>query len=730
MKKYLIPIIAVLFFLIPHQAHAAIGFVNRTEVFSSSISGSGTATLASPSINVIGGNFLYVFVDAQNNCPAIDNGGGFAGNTTTLTDTAGNTFIPMGIPPITSNSNCVYQFYAKNVNGSGSDVVTEHIDSSHGGSTGTYQTFTVYQYNGVDKTNPLDNSNQSSSFLSGSTMSTGNITVSGTSDLLIGGMEADGQPITGGSGFTFTAITDGFGGYTGDEYKFTSTSQAVTASQSSSLGWIMVGASFKAAKYVRFSVGQNLTQVLGNITTGLVGWWKFDQGSGTVAVDSSGNSNTGTLTTTGVDGPPIWVTGKIGPSAIRTNLNGDQYTSIPNSSSLQVGDAFTISAWINPTDLTQRWDVFSTRYPSNNSGAWQLEVGSGFGTNSNTNTVAVTGSGTYINCGANSLLATGNWYMITYVHPTGTGVGTIYINGQPISSDVSCNTTYAISNNTDPKVISAGTSDFYPGNTDDVRLYNTTLTASQVSQLYQYTGYTYNRVSIGQNIVQIADNVLSSIVSWYKFDEGKGIIAYNSSPTLNNAVLNNAPTYVQGKVGPYSLSFNGTNQNVNVPFNAAFDVPHATFSAWIKTSTDGGCIMSRGPFIVFDYCIDHGISGGSFPGLPSFFNDSLGSWVNANTVVTDGNWHFVAVTIDGTNAKFYLDGKPDGSAANPDLPTGAGTALCIGSRLSSDCVPADDSLFFTGNIDDARIYSSALTASQIAALYLYTGYTYNRFSVY
>jgi hypothetical protein len=38
-------------------------------------------------------------------------------------------------------------------------------------------------------------------------------------------------------------------------------------------------------------------------TNGLVGWWKFDDGSGTSAVDSSGNGNTGTLVNS-----PAWTT--------------------------------------------------------------------------------------------------------------------------------------------------------------------------------------------------------------------------------------------------------------------------------------------------------------------------------------------------------------------------------------------------------------------------------------
>ena len=38
-------------------------------------------------------------------------------------------------------------------------------------------------------------------------------------------------------------------------------------------------------------------------STGLVGYWKFDEGSGTSAADSSGTGNTGTLNNT-----PTWST--------------------------------------------------------------------------------------------------------------------------------------------------------------------------------------------------------------------------------------------------------------------------------------------------------------------------------------------------------------------------------------------------------------------------------------
>src|SRR3989344_2045736 len=43
-------------------------------------------------------------------------------------------------------------------------------------------------------------------------------------------------------------------------------------------------------------------------TNGLIGYWAFEEQSGTTAGDSSGNGNTGTL----VNGP-TWTTGKVGP---------------------------------------------------------------------------------------------------------------------------------------------------------------------------------------------------------------------------------------------------------------------------------------------------------------------------------------------------------------------------------------------------------------------------------
>lgn len=85
------------------------------------------------------------------------------------------------------------------------------------------------------------------------------------------------------------------------------------------------------------------TSAAQDLTEGLVGWWTFDEGSGDVAADSSGNGNDGTL-----NGPVEWVAeGKIGGAMAFTGPYN--FVLIPDAPSLNPTDAITIAAWINPS---------------------------------------------------------------------------------------------------------------------------------------------------------------------------------------------------------------------------------------------------------------------------------------------------------------------------------------------------------------------------------------------
>jgi hypothetical protein len=84
-----------------------------------------------------------------------------------------------------------------------------------------------------------------------------------------------------------------------------------------------------------------------DITSNLVGYWSFNDGTGTVATDFSGNGNTGS-----VIGAPTWINGKRG-TALSFDGN-DDYIDVgdPSDGSLDFGTAtdFSISAWVKFTD--------------------------------------------------------------------------------------------------------------------------------------------------------------------------------------------------------------------------------------------------------------------------------------------------------------------------------------------------------------------------------------------
>ncbi|MFH1718232.1 MAG: LamG-like jellyroll fold domain-containing protein [Planctomycetota bacterium] len=75
----------------------------------------------------------------------------------------------------------------------------------------------------------------------------------------------------------------------------------------------------------------------------LVGWWTFDEGSGSTAADSSGNGNTGTL-----NGPVEWTAdGKIGGAMKFTGPYN--YVLVQNNAKLNPTRQITIAAWVNPS---------------------------------------------------------------------------------------------------------------------------------------------------------------------------------------------------------------------------------------------------------------------------------------------------------------------------------------------------------------------------------------------
>src|SRR5262249_25886256 len=76
--------------------------------------------------------------------------------------------------------------------------------------------------------------------------------------------------------------------------------------------------------------------------SGPIGYWAFDEGSGNTATDTSGNGRNGTITS------PTWISG-----AVNSALSFNGTTSSVVTPAIPLGNAFSISAWVNPAATPQ-----------------------------------------------------------------------------------------------------------------------------------------------------------------------------------------------------------------------------------------------------------------------------------------------------------------------------------------------------------------------------------------
>ncbi len=197
----------------------------------------------------------------------------------------------------------------------------------------------------------------------------------------------------------------------------------------------------------------------------LVGWWQFEEGSGTVAKDSSGHGNNGTL-----NGGPQWVSGYSGGALKFDGI--DDYLDCGKDPSLDL-TAWTIAFWVN---VAQNKD-YNAFVVKGLDAAENYEV-LGFANGSMHFPIAMAGgTRTYVNSAAGVIVA-GEWAHFAYTYSSTTG-RRLYKDGSLVYSDAPSGTPQP---STEPLTIGneRPMTRFTDGTMDDVRIYNRVLTAGQV----------------------------------------------------------------------------------------------------------------------------------------------------------------------------------------------------------------------------------------------------------
>jgi uncharacterized protein (DUF427 family) len=220
-------------------------------------------------------------------------------------------------------------------------------------------------------------------------------------------------------------------------------------------------------------------------------------------------------------------------------------------------------------------------------------------------------------------------------------------------------------------------------------------------------------------IVTPADAGNANLVGHWKLDDGFGVTAADSSGNANDGMLRDDPEWVTGHDGG-ALRFDGTNDYVELPISSLIrSLTNSTFATWVNFPNAGGAwqrifdfgtgetvYMFLTPRTGTDGPMRFGITieGGGAPEQLATAPDTLPS-----------GWHHVAVTINADNdtITLYLDGSVVAQNTEATLnPSGLGSTTNNWLGRSQYAVDA----YYTGLIDDFRIYNRALTQAQVAWL--------------
>ena len=200
-----------------------------------------------------------------------------------------------------------------------------------------------------------------------------------------------------------------------------------------------------------------------------------------------------------------------------------------------------------------------------------------------------------------------------------------------------------------------------------------------------------------------------ALIGWWKFDEGQGYIAYDSSGYDNHGFIgtnngDSGPIWTVGIVGG-ALELDGTDDYVSINSIAPMMTTYNfTFSVWVKTenAADNDVLLGSNTDSSHEFLF--GINNGS-------------PWQEAAVtgeyppVVTDGQWHMLTYVSDSFKSRVYVDGvlrKED--TADDDM--AEETRWSIGQEWDSG--PSDE---YKGVLDDARFWIRALTAEEIATVF-------------
>lgn len=455
------------------------------------------------------------------------------------------------------------------------------------------------------------------------------------------------------------------------------------------------------------ALASNEVAALYHWAPGPVGYWPMDENTGSLTVlDKSGNNLTGIMN--GTMTISDWVPGKFG-SALDFDGSND-YVLSTGATQLQrtASNPWTIGGWYYIRNASGDVSTLTQVRKAASNHGYYLSYGI---VTSTISTDYYGGSGAYWRVRTTNDISLNGWHHIVATHDGAgyTGVK-IYVDGVSVPLTVSNAGSPTDITWTDTRMSIGADEGASPldGQADDVKIYNYARTPAQIA-------WEYNQ---------------GKPVAYYKFDECQGTVindwsqnsnggfnGRNGTLTIggsgNNQTVGTCSSGVSteawnnGTTGKFnaSMSFGGTDDYVNVPGSFLYD--EQTISFWAKAdwTTAAGIPLSSLQWTSPDH------DGFRFELLNDnlvtmIYNNAYGEYTYSHAL-TGSDWHQFTLTWTGTVTKSYVDGKMVDSATRTN-----GFAAIPGD-MDIGRYNYMDNGYFTGQVDEVKIFNYAMTDEQV-----------------
>ncbi|KPA17887.1 Pentaxin, partial [Candidatus Magnetomorum sp. HK-1] len=427
--------------------------------------------------------------------------------------------------------------------------------------------------------------------------------------------------------------------------------------------------------------------------TALLAYYKFNQSSGYSLFDSSGNDYHGTLVN--LDENTAWVTSTatvqdnpdIIPLEKALLFDGTNDYVNAGSGIYLANKSFTIEFWATRNSTNDYDLIFSLGTSSANN---NLHMGF-----RSTNTFTLAFYSNDLNTSAT--YGVEGWHHWAGTYDASTNKRIIYRDGDIVASDTASSD--FVGNGSIILGRNVGNEHYHNGAMDEFRVWNTVRSQAQIRENM------YQTISEPESY--------TSLLAYYQFNHSSGttlddISGNNNTGTLTDMDAINAwipfsaPLQDNYSAPKNALAFDGSNDRVNI---GNINLANQSFSIefWTKHT-----ISNTFNMVLFlgTVSTNAGLHVG-FRANNIFTIDFMANALETTQAYTDKDWHHWAVTFDsGTKARVIYR---DGVAVASD--TSASNFIGTGDILIGHYLP--DNIYYTGEIDEFRIWSTARTSSQV-----------------